>query len=196
MGLRTALWLANGEWSRDAEPLTAARRERPAVDFAAEILANRTKKILKKIENVEALDGRRRHKLRIAVKKLRYASEFFAGLFPGRKQAIQRKRFSKTLKALQESLGTLNDVEIHRRVATAIAHPQKPSEKEAEKALAMGFIAGQEKQQVASWHCQLNGPQGAFLRPARLERGSTIGEQRTFRPEPPRYRHNEHTTGG
>jgi len=45
-------------------------------------------------------------------------------------------------------------------------------------------------------HCQLNGPRAPFCGPARLERGSTIGEQRTFRPEPPRHRHNEHTTGG
>src|SRR6516164_8209311 len=37
--------------------------------------------------------------------------------------------------------------------------------------------------------------QGAFLRPRSLEWGTTIGEQRTFRPEPPRHRHNEHTTG-
>ena len=44
-------------------------------------------------------------------------------------------------------------------------------------------------------HCQLNGPRAPFCGPARLEQGSTIGEQRTFRPEPPRHRHNEHTTG-
>jgi hypothetical protein len=45
-------------------------------------------------------------------------------------------------------------------------------------------------------HCQLNGPRAPFFGPARLERDSTIGEQRTFRPEPPRHRHYKHTTGG
>jgi hypothetical protein len=45
-------------------------------------------------------------------------------------------------------------------------------------------------------HRQLKGPRAPFCGPARLERGSTIDEQRTFRPEPPRHRHNEHTTGG
>jgi hypothetical protein len=30
-------------------------------------------------------------------------------------------------------------------------------------------------------HCQLNRPRAPFCGPARLERGSTIGEQRTFR---------------
>ena len=37
-------------------------------------------------------------------------------------------------------------------------------------------------------------PGRPFCGPARLERGTTIGEQTTFRPEPPRHRHNEHTT--
>ena len=34
---------------------------------------------------------------------------------------------------------------------------------------------------------------GRLFGPARLERGSTIGKQRSFRPEPPCHRHNEHT---
>ena len=151
LGLRTALWVANGEWSKSAEPLTAARRERPAVEFAAESLDKRTKKILKRIENIEALDTRRRHKLRIAVKKLRYACEYFAGLFDSRKQTKARKRFASILKSLQGSLGTLNDFEVHKRLAVTLAHPRKRSRKQPEKkSLAMGFIAGQEQQQAAS----------------------------------------------
>jgi CHAD domain-containing protein len=78
IGLRTALWLLNGAWSRSEEPLTVARRDRPAAEFAVEILAKRSKKILKKIAHIEALNARGRHKLRIAVKKLRYACEFFS----------------------------------------------------------------------------------------------------------------------
>jgi CHAD domain-containing protein len=84
--------------------LSVARRQRPAAEFAAEHLAKRTKKILKKLEDIEALDAQRRHKLRISVKKLRYACEFFAGLFDGQKQATRRKYFAKTLKNLQGSL--------------------------------------------------------------------------------------------
>jgi CHAD domain-containing protein len=49
---------------------------------------------LKKLEDIQGLDAQRRHKLRISVKKLRYACEFFAGLFDGRKQATQRKYFA------------------------------------------------------------------------------------------------------
>ena len=150
LGLRTALWVANGEWSTGTEPLTVAQRERRAVEFAADSFDRRSKKILKKIANIEALDTRQRHKLRIAVKKLRYACEFFAGLFDSRKQTKRCKRLMNILKSLQGSLGTLNDFEVHKRLAVTIAHPRKRSRKQAEKALAMGFIAGQEQQQAAS----------------------------------------------
>ena len=46
---------------------------------------------------------------------------------------------------------------------------------------------------VANGIVNLTDP-GRLFAAARLERGSTIGEQRTLRPEPPRHRHNEHTT--
>jgi inorganic triphosphatase YgiF len=150
LGLRTALWVANGEWSKSAEPLTVARRERRAVEVAAEILDKRSKKISRKVRGLEALGARQRHKLRIAVKKLRYACEFFAGLFDSRKQTKERKRFASILKRLQGSLGTLNDFEVHKRLAVTIAQPRKRSRKQGEKALAMGFITGQEQQQIAS----------------------------------------------
>jgi len=59
-------------------------------------------------------------------------------------------------------------------------------------AIEGGLIAYRE----AERHCQLSRLSAPFFGPARLERGSTIGGQRTFRPEPPRHRQNEHTTGG
>ena len=113
-------------------------------------LDKRSKKISKKVEDIEALDARQRHKLRIAVKKLRYACEFFAGLFDRRKQIRGHKRLSSILKTLQGSLGTLNDIEVHKRLAVMIAHSRKRARKQAEKALAMGFIVGLEQREIAS----------------------------------------------
>ncbi|MBV8650524.1 MAG: CHAD domain-containing protein, partial [Alphaproteobacteria bacterium] len=104
--LRTGLWLLAGEWSRTEDPLSEARRKRPARAFAAEALTQRHKKIVKKVRKLEGLDGRQLHKLRIAVKKLRYATGFFATLFGAQRDKRQR-RFQTTLKALQSSLGKL-----------------------------------------------------------------------------------------
>ncbi len=150
IGLRAALWLADGAWLRSDDALVAACRARPAAEFAAEALARRTRKIVRKARRIETLDVRARHKLRIAVKKLRYACEFFSGLFAGAKRQARLERFAKTLNALQSTLGTLHDIEIHEGLAATIARPRRPAPSQAREALAMGFIAGQEQKQAAS----------------------------------------------
>ena len=78
LGLRVSLWLANGRWSRSGDRVARARRDRPAADFAVEVLARRRRKIGKKVKRVAEMAPRQRHKLRIEVKKLRYGSGFFA----------------------------------------------------------------------------------------------------------------------
>jgi CHAD domain-containing protein len=50
-----------------------------------------------------------RHQLRKDTKKLRYAAEFFASLFEGKRQKRRYGRFLETLEALQDKLGLLND---------------------------------------------------------------------------------------
>lgn len=52
----------------------------------------------------------RRHEFRKDAKKLRYAAEFFAAQFDRKRQRRQYKRFIAALEALQEALGTLNDL--------------------------------------------------------------------------------------
>jgi CHAD domain-containing protein len=149
-GLQAALWLAYGAWSRSGAPSIKACRRLPVRAFAAEILAKRSGKVLKKIRKIERLDPVARHKLRIGVKKLRYACEFFAALFSDGKQDARRKRFCKTLKELQGFLGTLNDIEVHKRLAHALARSGDGSASRSREALAMGFITGREDKQVAA----------------------------------------------
>src|SRR6185437_6880053 len=79
--LRTALWLTAGDWSRSDDPLLRAWRESPIQQFAREVLGHREKKIARKGNELQYLDQAHRHKLRIAVKKLRYSTEFFRSLF-------------------------------------------------------------------------------------------------------------------
>jgi triphosphatase len=59
----------------------------------------------------------RRHKLRIALKELRYTGELLAGLFP----TDEVKRFVKPLKKLQDDLGYENDVRIGRELVAQLA---------------------------------------------------------------------------
>jgi len=145
--LRTALWLINGEWSKNADPLAVSRRDRPIGDFAQEALRRRTKKVARKARKLDKLGPQERHKLRIAVKKLRYAADFFVGLAHSRRTKA-RKRFSKELKSLQDALGKLNDIAVHEKLARQLARSRKRSTKLPQKAFAIGLLTGREKREA------------------------------------------------
>jgi inorganic triphosphatase YgiF len=138
--LATALWLIDGRWSRAAAPDRG--RSRAVVAVATDILDRRTKKVIKRARNLRSLDARDRHRLRIAIKKLRYATEFFSSLFHHPKR---QKRFRETLTNLQDCLGALNDMTVHASRAHRLSHPQRRAPQQAEKAYAMGFLTGREK---------------------------------------------------
>ncbi len=68
----------------------------------------RHRKLLKRGRRLPKLDAQRRHRARIAAKKLRYATEFFASLYP--RQRLRRYR--AVLSSLQDDLGWRNDVAV------------------------------------------------------------------------------------
>jgi triphosphatase len=142
IALEVALWLAGGEWSANLDPLGEARRKRPAAAFATETLTERTGKIVKKLRHLEKLDVHQRHRLRIAIKKLRYATEFFESLFTGGDAEARQKRLGKTLKELQDALGKLNDIGVQQKLAVEIMQSREQPEKRSKKAYAMGIVTG------------------------------------------------------
>jgi inorganic triphosphatase YgiF len=92
-------WLAAGASDQP-------RRPAPAVaDLAGAALARCWKKVRRRAKGLESLDVEQRHELRKALKKLRYAVEFFAALYPKKRVAP----FLKRLKRLQLVFGDLND---------------------------------------------------------------------------------------
>src|SRR5262249_40373882 len=99
-----------GDWTRSTNDFNRLLREQPIVGAAADELRRRWKKILKAGAQLDELDPQRRHKMRIQAKKLRYASEFFSGAFPGKKAMRRRKGFVAGLEKLQDTLGDLNDI--------------------------------------------------------------------------------------
>lgn len=108
---------------------------------------------MKRGKHIDALDPKQRHKLRIAAKKLRYASEFFADVFPGKKAACRRKRFIAGLKALQVYLGDLNDIVVNKRLSASIVSSPAASEgldDQAWKAFTAGRLCGREEERFSS----------------------------------------------
>jgi triphosphatase len=139
--LDCALWIIGGEWRSENGDLRLALQGRSAKAFADEELGRRTRKIARRVRKLKRLDARGRHKLRIAVKKVRYAREFFASLNPGSFRPRARRRTDRALKGLQSSLGSLNDMRVHLRRAQAFAGTNAASR----KAFAIGYLIGREE---------------------------------------------------
>ncbi len=95
------------------EALDEARR--PLDSFAAQALSRRRRRLLRHGHDLAAMDDAARHALRIDVKKLRYATDFLAAVFPGEMARRRRARMSRTLTTLQDCLGDLNDRAIAAR---------------------------------------------------------------------------------
>lgn len=94
-------------WERapDADPRQAELLDADLRHYAAHALQRRLRHARTAGENSAAMSLSDLHGLRIQCKRLRYAAEFFAPLFPGR----DTRRFVRALSALQERLGHLND---------------------------------------------------------------------------------------
>lgn len=102
-----AEWIAVGPWRKAGE---GAEGERSIGVFAAEALEKSFKKFKKRSEGLAGLADEDRHAVRKLAKKLRYGSEFFAGLYSDKKPAKRHARFIDRLQSVQDHLGTLNDL--------------------------------------------------------------------------------------
>lgn len=112
--------------------------------YAAQVLDRRTRKVRKQGKRLTDLDPQQRHKLRINVKKLRYAVDFFKSLYRDRDQN-ELTDFSDRLKQLQSALGSLNDFMAHRELATEAALTAPPTNRRA-LAFTSGFVVGRERE--------------------------------------------------
>jgi triphosphatase len=101
-------WTTVGAWRDD--PALAALRTIPARIYAHDKLDRFRRRLKKEGRHLARLDEEHRHEVRITAKKLRYAAEFFAALFPGKKAGRRRERFLGEIERLQTALGELNDV--------------------------------------------------------------------------------------
>jgi inorganic triphosphatase YgiF len=134
--LDIALWLFDGDWRNNADALETSLRKQPIGKFAEQEVTRRMRKIAKRVRKLRAIDPRRRHRLRIAVKKVRYAREFFETLAPDGGRNIDG-----ALKNLQDALGNLNDITVHSTLAHSLARINSATH----KAYAIGYLTGQEE---------------------------------------------------
>jgi triphosphatase len=141
--LDTLQWVEDGEWVRQS-PRSGRQ---PIQQFAADIFERRTKKAVKKAKKLRELDARQRHELRIAVKKLRYAGDFFGRLFSGHKAKKRLSSYEDSLKELQDHLGVLNDIQVHQKMVPELASG-KQSTNRRERVFAAGVVSGREESEI------------------------------------------------
>ena len=123
----------------------------PIEIYAAEQLSQRRKKIRRRGANIGDLNPEQLHRLRIQVKKARYAAEFFSSVYEGKKAAKRCKKVVSSLMRLQNCLGGINDIMTHKALfAEIIANPRRglTAEQNRRRAFAAGLIIGNQQAQI------------------------------------------------
>jgi len=117
--LNCAEWVETVPLRRDDDPLEARLRGGAASILATQALHRFRRQLHKSARHLASLDPAARHRVRIQVKKLRYAVEFFTATF-GKNTHKQRRKFIASLDLLQDTLGELNDMAMARKTALAV----------------------------------------------------------------------------
>jgi triphosphatase len=149
--LDTAGWVEAGPWSMSEDPLMRARREMPIEIHAAEQLSRRRKRIRRRGAKMGDLGPEQLHRLRIQVKKARYAAEFFSSVFQGKRAPKRYKKILSSLMQFQNCLGGFNDVMTRKALcADIIASPGRglTAEQNRHRAFAAGLIIGDQQAQI------------------------------------------------
>jgi CHAD domain-containing protein len=84
--------------------------------FAAQALKRRLRRLTEAGDTIDHLDPTALHLIRLRAKRMRYAAEIFAPLFPRKATA----RFLRRLAAVQDRLGILNDAAVANTLLTEL----------------------------------------------------------------------------
>ena len=96
----------------EAAALTVSPQRKSLAEVGASALTRAHRKLTSAAQDIDWADAKARHAVRIRVKRLRYACEFFAAAFPG--QSTQT--YVAKLKELQDIFGELNDLAVGQRL--------------------------------------------------------------------------------
>lgn len=136
-------WAEGRRWHDGATKEQSAAMRLPAAELARTLLDQGYEETLALAGNFAELSTEERHSVRIRIKKLRYATEFFGALF-ARRQVVP---YLAAMKALQDQLGLNNDVEVARGLLKKA--PKRANGKERRDiAYAAGLVIG--------WHSHVS----------------------------------------
>src|SRR5208282_721796 len=136
--LKLARWFESRGWREQWASEHSAPLFAPIAEVAPPLIERRWRQARKRSKRFAKLSPDERHQARIALKKLRYMTEFLGGLF----EADEVDALMARLKRLQQELGYLNDVRTAQGLIKEIACPANDHSSE------LGQYAGM----VIGWH--------------------------------------------
>lgn len=116
-------WIETRAWRRPGALETSILQVSVVGKLADEVLERRYRKARSRTRNFGRLGAVGRHRLRIALKKIRYAAESFASIYADK--AVHR--YVKHVETLQDGLGQLNDIASSERLLRNLVQ-QRPSQ--------------------------------------------------------------------
>jgi inorganic triphosphatase YgiF len=131
-------WISAETWLDALDATQRGALERPAVEFAREALDAMFERVRRRGRNFTTLVPADLHRLRIAAKKLRYATEFFTPLFDGN----AARDYRAVLARLQEALGAYNDAVKTTQLAQDAGRALKGAPANEALGIMLGWSAG------------------------------------------------------
>lgn len=142
-----AEWIAIGPWRDAGAGAGSGVGTMPLPEFAARALDRCLRRVRRHGRHLAELDDAARHEFRKEAKKLRYAVEFFAGIYATGPAARHRRKFLAALEDLQDYLGELNDLVFEQQLL-GLAAPDRSAEK-------TGLLHKADKARHALLDCKL-----------------------------------------
>ena len=131
-------WLQARAWRDSCSTGQLRRLDARISPFARASLRKNQRRLLQRGKHLLQAMPQQRHRVRIAAKKTRYATEFFAALFAAR--AV--RAYVGRLSALQDELGWLNDVQVAGRLLQQLPEAQAELPEQDALRLHAAFIRG------------------------------------------------------
>ena len=135
-------WLGGHSVTIDFKARLAVRV--PVMKAASRMMEEHLMRVLKRGRRMKSLEPRDTHRLRIALKKLRYAGEFYGPLY---KKEV--KGYLGRLRKLQDMLGALNDVaQVRAVLSRLIAEESTATHMQVDLFFAAGLVNGWHRARV------------------------------------------------
>jgi triphosphatase len=103
--LRLAGWILGESWRASTQAPAGDALQRPVTEFATLVLEKRYQQARRRGRGLAKRSPAELHRLRIAIKRFRYATDFFVSLYEGKTPGKSLKRLGR----LQDILGAMND---------------------------------------------------------------------------------------